>query len=486
MTGIVGLNSTMDMSKKSPHHYTKVDSLLESHLHAVEDDAVEEGDQEGRLHSHRTIEEILNDSISDSSSSHSSPSSPVHPSHKDHLALHDSGDEFLLPLSIDTIPNPPYSDYRLISQFSDSLPRAKPPFPPSSSASAQRPSLFSGVRSNAKPGAAFAAAAAASRTFPTPHAHALKSQRALLTHPSSSTNSADSEDVTFDALDLSKESFIAHDADDRLSLQGIGEGDTNDTDIEDRSAEFQSALPHEDVEAVFHVLGGEEDAPATDSEILMEEEESSTHIQPILPVGNDLDITKFSSPPRVHKDGATNDEEYTYLVPLSRDNTTEIDDIDVLVQTKAKEFESRKINEKLDDKSPQKLKPLELAEEFERKKASTGLHWEEGAVAQPMRLEGVRRGSTTLGYFDTSAENHVTRTIGSLTFQRDHGSPQVLQVHPNFIAVGMTKGVIVVVPSKYSIAHVDNMETKVRPLCFILRCTCGHHEIVKQHVLLSC
>ncbi|KAJ6878483.1 hypothetical protein NC652_032102 [Populus alba x Populus x berolinensis] len=43
--------------------------------------------------------------------------------------------------------------------------------------SSSLPSLFGGVRSNAKPGAALAAAAAASRSVPTPHAAAIKSRR---------------------------------------------------------------------------------------------------------------------------------------------------------------------------------------------------------------------------------------------------------------------------------------------------------------------
>ena len=49
-----------------------------------------------------------------------------------------------------------------------------------------------------------------------------------------------------------------------------------------------------------------------------------------------------------------------------------------------------------------------------------------------MRLEGVRRGSTTVGYFDLVGDNAITRTISSQAFRRDHGSPQALaygQVH---------------------------------------------------------
>ncbi|CAK9159063.1 unnamed protein product [Ilex paraguariensis] len=107
------------------------------------------------------------------------------------------------------------------------------------------------------------------------------------------------------------------------------------------------------------------------------------------------------------------------------------------------------------------MKPLELAEELEKKQAFTGLHLEEGAAAQPMRLEGVHRGSTVLGYFDIDVNNTITRTISSEAFRRGYGSPQVVAVHLNFIAVGMPRGVIMVVPSKYSHHHADNMDTKV-------------------------
>ncbi|ANM67431.1 transducin family protein / WD-40 repeat family protein [Arabidopsis thaliana] len=112
-------------------------------------------------------------------------------------------------------------------------------------------------------------------------------------------------------------------------------------------------------------------------------------------------------------------------------------------------------------KSQSFRKQLVLAEEFEKKQAYTGLHWEEGAAAQPMRLEGVKIGSTNLGYFDVDADNVISRTISSQAFKRDHGSPQVLAVHLNYIAVGTSKGVIVVVPSKYSSDHADQMESKM-------------------------
>ncbi|KAL2893408.1 Vacuolar protein sorting-associated protein 8-like protein [Bienertia sinuspersici] len=106
-------------------------------------------------------------------------------------------------------------------------------------------------------------------------------------------------------------------------------------------------------------------------------------------------------------------------------------------------------------------KPLELAEELEVKQASTGQDWEEGAAAQPMRLEGVRRGSTVLGYFDVNADNTISRAMKSQAFIRDYGTPQAIVVHLNYIALGMSKGVVVVVPSKYSAQRPDDMDSKM-------------------------
>ncbi|KAK4406644.1 Vacuolar protein sorting-associated protein 8 [Sesamum angolense] len=118
----------------------------------------------------------------------------------------------------------------------------------------------------------------------------------------------------------------------------------------------------------------------------------------------------------------------------------------------------------LQQNSHPSLKPLELAEEIEKKQAFTGLHYEEGAAAQPMRLEGVPRGSTVLGYFDADPNNAITLTISSQAFRREHGSPQVVAVHLNYIAIGMSRGSIFVQPSKYTAHQVDNMDGKMMSL----------------------
>ncbi|XP_065860044.1 uncharacterized protein [Euphorbia lathyris] len=158
--------------------------------------------------------------------------------------------------------------------------------------------------------------------------------------------------------------------------------------------------------------------------------------------------------------GSFKDDE-TGLAAAVDDETSSLSDIAELVEERIGQLESERISKRAEKKHRPTMKPLELAEELEKKQASTGLHWEEGAAAQPMKLEGVRRGSTTLGYFDIDVSNTITRTIGSQAFRRDHGSPQVLAVHPNYIAVGMSKGVIVVVPSRYSPYNVDNMDAKM-------------------------
>jgi len=148
---------------------------------------------------------------------------------------------------------------------------------------------------------------------------------------------------------------------------------------------------------------------------------------------------------------------------VSKDALSSISDDDVaeLVEDRIAQLESEIATRIAEEKVQPVKKPLELAEELEIKQASTGLHLEEGAAAQPMRLEGVRRGSTVLGYFDTDADNTITRTIKSQTFRRDYGNPQVLAVHLNYIAFGTSRGIIVVLPSKYSPHHPDSMDAKV-------------------------
>ncbi|KAJ9188215.1 hypothetical protein P3X46_003596 [Hevea brasiliensis] len=148
------------------------------------------------------------------------------------------------------------------------------------------------------------------------------------------------------------------------------------------------------------------------------------------------------------------------------DDSSSTCDISEIVQKRIEQLESEGINKRAQKKLRSTMKPLELVEELEKKLASTGLHWEEGAAGQPMKLMVVRKWSTALGYFDIDASNAITRTIASQAFRRDHGSPQVLAVHLNYIAVGMTKGVIVVVPNSNTWFAWDRSHAPVTSMCF--------------------
>lgn len=146
------------------------------------------------------------------------------------------------------------------------------------------------------------------------------------------------------------------------------------------------------------------------------------------------------------------------------------DEIDKLVEERLEQLEnSKKAEEKVEKKLRASMKPLEWAEELEKRHASYGLHWEEGAATQPMRLKGIRRGPPAVGYLQIDLDNAVTRTISSQTFRRDYGSPQVVAVHINFIAIGMSKGVVLVFPSKYSAHSPDHMDSKVGLSSFFLQ-----------------
>ncbi|KAG9149694.1 hypothetical protein Leryth_012420 [Lithospermum erythrorhizon] len=143
------------------------------------------------------------------------------------------------------------------------------------------------------------------------------------------------------------------------------------------------------------------------------------------------------------------------------DESTSNNDVVDMAEELSLQWESRRGTKTSQKRRESSLKLLELAEELEKKQAFTGLHWEEGAAALPMRLEGVRRGSDVLGYFDIDAHNFITQTIASEAFRRDHGSPQVLAVHFNYIAIGTSRGGVVVVSSKYTPHHADKMDTKM-------------------------
>lgn len=104
---------------------------------------------------------------------------------------------------------------------------------------------------------------------------------------------------------------------------------------------------------------------------------------------------------------------------------------------------------------------LERAEEIEMRNATSGLHWEVGAVAQPMRLEEVQSGPPAIGLLQLDAYGSLSKALALPQVRRDYGFPQALAVHANFIAVGLSKGAVLVTPSKYSATRsADELESQ--------------------------
>lgn len=140
--------------------------------------------------------------------------------------------------------------------------------------------------------------------------------------------------------------------------------------------------------------------------------------------------------------------------------------VDEVVDEKGGKVEYGRPGRKTSKKARASLKPLDLAEELEKRDASSGLHWEEGAAAQPMRLEGIRRGPPAIGHLQIDSMSYLSQALASQMFRRDHGSPQALAVHMNYIAVGMSKGSVLVNPNKYSSQSADSIDTKAFTLGF--------------------
>lgn len=478
-----------------------LDSFLNSRPDIDDDDEDEENSTSLPC---RTVDEILNDSLCESSSSSSAagsrPSSPVPSStlHEDDPVLDKSREALKVP--------PPDVEESVSSDFhprpspraGDPLPRLRPPDPvrkpltaASGPASASRhlPPLFGGVRSSAKPGAALAAAVAASRTVPTPHAAAIKSRRALLgrpsldastqLHSSASSASSSSNENSFDSLVLLDERIDTCNGKLHLRDEHGGGGDDSigdfqsaagdclasrellDAEAEPREAKeddkdfSSSSLPPEDLVAAPGASTGSANTTAINAENSISDHTSLTPAATVL-----------VSDERVSEVVDNKEEDENAEDEVFGDSEDKDPEIDKLVEERIGRIGQLE-SERMSEKKPEKVKPLDLAEQAERRQASTALHWEEGVAAQPMRLEGVRRGSTSLGYFDIDAANVISQTLSSQAFIRDHGSPQALAVHANYIAVGMSKGIIILLPSKYSPHQPDNMEGRVFKTLFL-------------------
>ncbi|XP_044411244.1 uncharacterized protein [Triticum aestivum] len=351
----------------------------------------------------------------------------------------------------------------------------------SSSTSSARPlpSLFRGVRPSPKPGAALAAAAAASRAVLTPHAAAIKSRRTasapidkLLDEGSGSeasegilsTGNLEAEEVA----EKVSEEVVA-----RVTEEAVG-GSGDEELEEDKHGEVgteENSEPSELVDlgnvdsvAVDNVneqeqLGGENLAETyqAGSQIGLVDEENSDEQ---LSDGNLAEAGEI-----VDQDGSVSEEKTDDGLEAEFSDT----DLEELLESERiidkvieERLEISRMAEKNAEKRPKvPMKPLERAEELEKRQASFGHLWEEGAAAQPMHLEGIGKGQPAIGYMQIEVDNPITRAMASPSFRQDHGSPQVLAVHRSYIAMGMSTGSVIIVPSKYSIHQADDTDAKM-------------------------
>ncbi|XP_073396316.1 uncharacterized protein [Physcomitrium patens] len=104
---------------------------------------------------------------------------------------------------------------------------------------------------------------------------------------------------------------------------------------------------------------------------------------------------------------------------------------------------------------------FQLAEELEMRNSSSGLHWKEGAAAQPMRLDGIEKCKPAIDLLQLTTYGTLSHALASPQLRREYGFPQAVTVHANFIAVGLSKGAVLVTPSKYSATRsADELESQ--------------------------
>ncbi|CAA6655878.1 unnamed protein product [Spirodela intermedia] len=474
-------------SSNRGHRELDLDSFLRSHGTGSSDDDGGDEETEANGFHHRTVDEILNES--DSSSSSGDGSSPwinsgARPS------VDGAGAENLDEPSGEgdneeephrTAIGVDLGEFGTVSALTDSNELSTSSVSSrgtrgafSLSSSRSLPPLFGGLWSNPRPGAALAAAVAASRSIPTPHAAAIKSRRASVSSLEKIGQSLGlTDDPGFEEsaiLDIPLGEYPSS----RNNLGG-------EPSVEPHSADriFGSSLPSPSSSSSSASpdakgINAAEEKLETALDLTDSGSASSTSV-----IGNEIVHEEAVNPPESL--AAAEEEQFGGNLPF-HDNTSDKSNIisqdgnmsDFAEETKilfdANDVSSEKAGQlgsnkraarKAEKKLRSSMKPLEWAEELEKRQASSGLHWEEGAVAQPMRLKGIRREPPAVGYLQTDTENAVTRALSSQTFVRDHGSPQVLAVHVNYIAVGTSKGLVLMIPSKYSSQCADNMDAKM-------------------------
>ncbi|KAF0911591.1 hypothetical protein E2562_011213 [Oryza meyeriana var. granulata] len=351
----------------------------------------------------------------------------------------------------------------------------------SSSASSSKPlpSLFRGVRPSPKPGAALAAAAAASRAVLTPHAAAIKSRRSasapierLLDEGSGSEASEEFPPTGNSEAEVAEKANAGVNAD-VTDEAASGSGD-EELEVEKHGEELrfeQKSEPTESAEEVAvdsavaenineHEQLGGENLAETDRPVdqigLVDKDYVDDRItdENLVQFGDSGDQVGAVCRENVDDEHESERSETSVEEQLEPESI-----IDKVIEER---LEISRKAEKIVEKKPKvSMKPLELAEELEKRQASFGQHWEEGAAAQPMHLEGIGRGQPAIGYMQIEVDNPITRAMSSPSFGQDHGSPQVLTVHKSYIALGMSKGSVIVIPSKYSIHQADDTDAKM-------------------------
>ncbi|RAL47649.1 hypothetical protein DM860_011387 [Cuscuta australis] len=462
-----------------------LESILHSHAHAASDD-----EDEDHFFHRRTVDEILLNHASSSSSSSSPSHTPPHsPStvyrrqaQSDCSSVSSSSETLRLPHSQSLSSSELKPSGSIISRIKSDDFSYSPPF------------LAGVIRSNAKPGAALAAAAAASRSFPTRKAAAIR--RAV----SSSVTQHDADVVSL----VATEGASSFEVTQAVTLDNCPPAQLQMTNLSDSSGDLvdDSSQAQESSRGGSGVFAkGDND---NDGGLLVSGADNSSQGSSTSPVETSIcspirtemffDVAGDSVEPKllanegmnVHAETASNvegnlDDEVTPAVPERHQDKmgSELGDHDALseggddcsengfadtLQEKQMQEEGGSCVTVTEKKVVPSLSPIEQAEELEKKQTFAGMYWEEGAAAQPMMLEGVHRESTPLGYFDVNAENALTRIFSSEKFRQDHGSPQVLAVHLNYIAVGMSKGLVVIVRSRYTPHHADDMDSKMSML----------------------
>ncbi|XP_039788000.1 uncharacterized protein LOC120654510 isoform X5 [Panicum virgatum] len=349
----------------------------------------------------------------------------------------------------------------------------------SSSSSKPLPSLFRGVRPSPKPGAALAAAAAASRAVLTPHAAAIKSRRSasasigkLLEEGSGSE--ASEELPSTGSLEAEVEEKGNSEVVPEPTEQTVSGNVTDEFEDEkhgkveiEESSESMKLVEASTLDSVVPDDFSEYEQTAENGNLVETDKIENKNV--VVYEGNANDQTGdddyMQSAQGMDPAGSVSEESFDDDQEADRSVEEQVESeslIDKVIEERMEQLEiGRKAEKNTEKKQKVSMKPLEWAEELEKRQASFGQHWEEGAAAQPMQLEGIGKGPPAIGYMQIEMDNPVTRAMSSPSFRPDHGSPQVLAVHRSYIAMGTSKGAVIVIPSKYSIHQADDTDAKM-------------------------